>query len=177
MHQSDPILIHYITYLLQHTHSNPSSLLFATCSLPFLDLPTSHHPSAHTHFGTLTLTRARPSPRHSLLTLQTKHPSRSHQQFLHCCFFRLDASTYLLHPPPRATTQDNASLRSCLCLALPLYAPCRWRQLKPPETRQRPPGNLLVPDAATTTFCIPVYTISQHRGTTLLAASPYHMQS
>jgi hypothetical protein len=117
---------YYSTLILTPHHS---SLLPAAClPLTFRPLTSAISPQADGNFNFNP-----PKPSTQLVDIQNTPPAPINN-------FKL-----LLLPPlrlhlftTRATTHDNASLRSCSCLALPLYAPCRWRQLKPPETRQCP---------------------------------------
>jgi hypothetical protein len=124
----------YYSTLIPTPHH--SSLLPAAC-LPFTSA-TSHQPSAHAL--AVNFNPSKPSTQLDLLT--PKHPSRPRQQSF--AFKHLPRPLHFYFTTPPAVC-DNASLRSCSCLAFPLYAPCRWCQLKLPETRHCPPGNLLVP--------------------------------
>jgi hypothetical protein len=158
---------YYSTLILTPHHS---SLLPAAClPLTFRPLTSAISPQADGNFNFNP-----PKPSTQLVDIQNTPPAPINN-------FKL-----LLLPPLRlhlfTTTSaacDNARQRiSSLVLVSCTPAVCTL-PLAPAETARDetvPAGNLLVPHAATT-LCIPVYTISQHRGTTLLAASPYHMQS
>jgi hypothetical protein len=152
----------YYSTLIPTPHH--SSLLPAAC-LPFTSA-TSHPPSAHAL--AVNFNPSKPSTQLDLLTPKTPLPSPS-------TILCIQPSTATTPPLFYHTTRRVRQRTSSLVLVSYIPAVCTL-PLAPVETARDETLPAWKPSRsdAPTIFRIPVYTIAQHRGTTLLAALPYH---